>query len=158
MNASHPKPEPVAQGPVCRRRRGHLALAGGLVVAAGLGSRAFPFLVPASLGKYPGDALWATMVLFGLAFLRPAARPLHLAIFALSLSWLVEFSQLYQADWINSLRATRVGHLALGSTFHGADLPAYAAGVLIGLGLDIVLLSGRRPGIREQGAAARTRI
>ena len=98
MNARHPKAEPVAQGPACRRRRGHLALAGGLVVAAGLGSRAFPFLVPASLGKYPGDALWATMVLFGLAFLRPAARPLHLAIFALSLSWLVEFSQLYQAE------------------------------------------------------------
>ena len=51
-------------------RRSHLALALVATIALGLASRAFP-LFPAFLGKYPGDALWALMVLFGIAFVRP---------------------------------------------------------------------------------------
>ncbi len=49
------------------------------VIALGLASRRYPFLLPAFLGKYPGDALWALMVFCGLAFLFPAARSPHLA-------------------------------------------------------------------------------
>jgi hypothetical protein len=150
MNGARPTADsgkPAAQR-TGLRHRGHLLLALGLVIVAGLGSRAFPFFVPASLGKYPGDAFWAMMVLFGLAFLRPADRPRNLAVLALSLSWLVEFSQLYQAGWIHSIRATRIGHLALGARFDAADLPALAAGVLAGLGLDAFFLY-KRPKIRE---------
>ena len=136
-------PDENPMGNPSPRGRVRLALALVLVILLGLASRAYPFLVPAVLGKYPGDALWALMVLLGIAFLRPGLRPLRLAVLTLSFSWLIEFSQLYQAPWIHSIRATRVGHLALGSGFHAADLLAYAVGVVAGLILDWSFLQQR---------------
>jgi len=110
-----------------------------LVVSAGLASRSFPFLFPACWGKYPGDALWATMVLFGVAFLRPTIGPLKGATIALCVSGAVEFSQMYQGAWLNTVRSYRIGHLVLGSGFDWFDLAAYAMGVGAGLVLDACL-------------------
>lgn len=120
------------------------------VVALGLLSRAFPALLPAALGKYPGDALWALMIYFGIAFFRPDLRPPRLAVSALGISCLVEFSQLYQAPWIDSLRANRLGHLVLGSRFHWPDLVAYALGVFAGLLLDVALFLRRAPAAKTR--------
>jgi hypothetical protein len=107
-----------------------------VVMAAGLASRKFPALVPAALGQYPGDTLWALMVFTGMAFVCPSMSPWRLAGLALLLSLLVEISQLYQADWINTIRATTLGHLALGSDFDWLDLVALAVGVAIGSFVD----------------------
>jgi hypothetical protein len=68
--------------------------------------------------------------------LLPASKTLTVAVLALMTSYSVEFSQLYQAPWINAIRATTPGHLILGSTFHGPDLAAYTIGVVIGTALD----------------------
>ena len=116
------------------RSRGRLALAVLVVIAAGLASRRFP-LFPAALGKYPGDALWALMIFLGLAFLRPQLAPRRLAGIALAICYAVEFAQLIQVPWLNSIRATRLGHLVLGSGFDRWDLGAYAIGVLAGVAL-----------------------
>lgn len=107
------------------------------VIAFGLASRKFPFLFPAILGKYPGDALWATMVFAGLAFLKPQASTARLAILAFAISCAVELSQLYQAPWLTSIRGTTLGHLVLGSTFSWLDIVAYAVGVLAALLVDM---------------------
>ena len=107
-----------------------------LAIATGLASRAI-HLFPVAWGKYPGDALWATMMLFGVALLRPAARPAAVAGIALVISFAVEFSQLYEAGWANAIRATRVGHLVFGSGFNGMDFAAYTIGVCAGLLLDV---------------------
>lgn len=114
------------------------------VIAAGLASRKFPWLLPAQLGKYPGDALWALMVLLLYGIARPGWPVGRVAAAALATSFAVEFSQLYQADWIHALRHTTPGHLVLGSTFHAPDLLAYAAGVALGAALEALLLR-RRP-------------
>lgn len=106
------------------------------VIALGLASRKYPFLFPALLGKYPGDALWALMVFLGWACLSPRASTRHLATMALAVSFLVEFSQLYQEPWLNALRSTTMGHLVLGSRFSWPDLAAYAVGVAVGALLD----------------------
>lgn len=102
------------------------------VIALGLASRKFPSLFPAIFGKYPGDALWAIMVFAGLAFIKPRASTTHLAVLAFAISCAVELSQLYQAPWLNAIRDTTIGHLALGSTFSWFDIVAYAVGVLVG--------------------------
>ncbi|WP_426106044.1 DUF2809 domain-containing protein [Massilia sp. TSP1-1-2] len=115
-----------------RRPRPWLALGLVLVVALGLASRAYPALFPASLGSYTGDALWALMVFLGIAFFKPALSRTRLAGAALAFAWLVEASQLYQAPWINALRATTPGHLVLGTGFQWLDLVAYAAGIACG--------------------------
>ncbi|MBD7922732.1 ribosomal maturation YjgA family protein [Xanthomonas bonasiae] len=125
--------------PVSATARRRLCLIAAIVatIAAGLASRQFPWLLPSWLGKFPGDALWALMVYLGLALLAPRARPLRLAVVALAACWLVEASQLYRAPWLDALRATTVGHLALGSTFVWMDLLAYAVGVAAGAWLDL---------------------
>lgn len=130
------------------------------VIAAGLASRRFPDLLPAQLGKYPGDALWALMVLLLVGFARPAWSVTQVAVVALTTSFAVEFSQLYQADWINAVRHTRLGHLVLGSTFHAPDLLAYAVGVVFGAAMECLLLRpwSRAPASpRASGVAERVR-
>lgn len=106
------------------------------VIALGLASRKYPFLFPAVFGKYPGDALWALMVFLGCAFFKPRASTLRLAAVALAISCLDEFSQLYQAPWINAIRRTTMGHLVLGSTFSWGDMAAYAVGIFMGALID----------------------
>ena len=67
----------------------------------------------------------------------PTTRPtLHIALFALTVAWGIEFSQLYQADWINEIRATRIGGLLLGHGFLLSDIIVYALGVGIGALID----------------------
>jgi hypothetical protein len=110
------------------------------VIAAGLASRRYPFLLPAALGKYPGDALWALMVLLLCGLAKPGWSVGRVAVAALATSFAVEFSQLYQADWINAIRHTTLGHLVLGSTFSAPDLLAYTVGVVIGAVAELLTL------------------
>jgi hypothetical protein len=122
-----------------RRSRAWLALSIVVVIAAGLASRKFPSLLPAFLGSYPGDALWALMVFLMLAFAKPATPTAPLAWAALAIAFLVEASQLYQAPWINAIRATTAGHLVLGTGFQWGDLCAYSIGVGLGALTDHML-------------------
>jgi len=110
------------------------------VIALGLASRKFPPLFPALFSKYPGDSLWALMVFLGWAFCKPLASTRNIAVLAFATSCLVEFSQLYQATWLNAIRSTTLGHLVLGSTFSWLDIAAYAVGVLIGVLIDASVL------------------
>ena len=113
------------------------------VIAAGLLSRRFPQFVPTALGQSPGDALWALMVFLGLGCLCPRAATGTLALAALGFSFAVEFSQLYHAPWIDAVRATRLGHLALGQGFLWTDLVAYTVGVALGAVAEWLVM--RRP-------------
>lgn len=123
---------------VRQRHRGWLLFSIVLVIAAGLASRSFP-LLPAFLGAYPGDALWALMVFLMIAFIRPAMALPVLACLALATAFLVEASQLYQAPWITAIRATTLGHLVLGTGFQWFDLCAYTVGVAFGVVADYAL-------------------
>jgi hypothetical protein len=127
--------DPATRG----RNRWLYLLATCAVVVSGLASRKFPSLLPSVLGKYPGDALWAMMIFLGWAILLPTWRTSSLAMLALATSYAVELSQLYHAPWIDGIRATTLGHLALGSTFNWLDLIAYTAGMAIAAVLDRVL-------------------
>lgn len=127
------------------RSRAAMLAATALVVALGLASRKMPDLFPAALGKYPGDALWALMVFCIAATLRPAASTAWLAGMALGISFVVETSQLYHAPWIDGIRSTTIGHLALGSAFGWLDLAAYTVGVAAGAGIDWSWRKTRQP-------------
>jgi hypothetical protein len=120
------------------------------VVILGLASRRYPGLLPQALGKYPGDALWALMVYLGVALLRPNARVRTVGLFAIAISFAVEFLQMYRAPWLVALRETAVGHLVLGSTFAVEDLVAYVVGVAMGIWLDWMLASSAAQ--RRRGA------
>jgi glycopeptide antibiotics resistance protein len=59
--------------------------------------------------------------------------PTHRAFaIALTLSYAIELSQLYQAAWINGIRDTRLGGLLLGHGFLWSDLLCYTVGITFG--------------------------
>lgn len=96
------------------------------MVALGLGSRSFGSHLPTFVAEYAGDTLWAAMVYFGIGFLFPSVRLLRKALAALLFSYCIEISQLYQAGWINAIRATTLGALVL------AWFPLVGYGLLYG--------------------------
>ncbi len=129
-----------------RRNRLVYLLLTVLVMAVGLLWRSRFVSLSPFFTKYGGDALWALLVFFGFGILLPRITTLRLAAISLGFAWLVEFSQLYHAPWIDAIRSLRIGRLVLGSTFNWPDLPAYAVGVVIGVIVDRALLerSGKR--------------
>jgi hypothetical protein len=102
-------------------------------IAAGLTSRRFPGLLPSSLGKYPGDALWSLMVFFGWAIIFRKAPSALIAALALATSFAIETLKLYQSPGWDNLRHTTLGHLIFGHAFSWQNLIAYTIGVALGL-------------------------
>ena len=109
-----------------------------VTIALGLASRAWAARLPWWLAKNAGDALYATMVFWGLGVVAPRARTATVALVALGLCVAIELSQLYRAPWLDAVRATTPGHLVLGQGFHAFDLVCYAAGVAIAVAIEVV--------------------
>ena len=89
---------------------------------------------------YVADAVWATMLYFLAIVIFPKLSPLKLFALCMAGTWLVEFSQLYQADWINDVRHWGYMGILLGYGFRVEDLIAYSAGILAGLLVDLFLV------------------
>ena len=118
----------------CRliRTRFFYIIAAVVVVFAGLASPRHPRQLPAFIAEFAGDTLWALM-LFLLVSTLLAGRPIVArAAISLALAFLVEISQLYHAPWIDSIRQTTLGGLALGFGFVWTDLVCYSVGIAIG--------------------------
>lgn len=128
------------------RPRPIYALAILIVIAAGLASRSSAAThLPPFLATYAGDTLWALTVFLVLGFIFPKAPTLTLAATAIAISFAVEFSQLYQAPWINHLRETLPGKLLLGAGFLRSDLLCYLAGVTIGTITETLVWFRKKP-------------
>lgn len=118
------------------RSRAGYVLAVVLTIAAGLASRRFPQALPGFLGKYPGDALWALMVFFGLGAIFARASTGRVAVGALAFACTIECLKLWSAPWLVQVRHTTLGHLVLGHVFWWPNFFAYAAGVLAGVAIE----------------------
>ena len=110
-----------------------------LVIALGLGSR-LDFL-PRWVYLYVGDILWALMVFLIIAMLFKRKSTTWVALAAISFSFLIEISQLYQATWINNIRHTTLGGLVLGVGFLWTDLFLYVTGICIGVLFELKMQS-----------------
>src|SRR5436190_19479696 len=119
------------------RNRAVLALLLVITVALGLASRRDPHAFPAFIAAYAGDTLWAAMVFWLLALVFRRQPTAILVVAALTIAFLVELSQLYHAPWIDTVRGTRLGALALGSVFLWSDLVCYSAGVALAAAIDV---------------------
>ncbi|MGG2467306.1 DUF2809 domain-containing protein [Paraclostridium bifermentans] len=109
----------------------------------GLLSRKYMNIFPKAIDPFVGDMLWAMMVYFGLRFLIPKLKLTKTLILAIVFSFSIEISQLYQADWINNIRATTLGGLVLGHGFLFEDLISYSLGIVMGCLLDYFLCDKR---------------
>jgi len=115
-----------------RRRRLLLAAA---TIVLGLGTRPLKRHYE-TLGSALGDALWALMVFLLLGALFPKLPLKWLALWALVIAFLVETSQLWHTPWLDTLRHTTLGALAIGGSFSVEDLLCYTVGVAFGLLLE----------------------
>ncbi len=99
-----------------------------IVILLGLISRQLSF-VP----LFIGDLLWAVMMFFIVRVIFPERAPILIVFMSLILCYAVEISQLYQAEWINSIRQTLPGRLILGQGFLWTDIVSYTIGILLAL-------------------------
>lgn len=86
---------------------------------------------------FTGDILWGFMVYFIVRVLFVNRKVKWAIIASLIFSYAIEFSQLYQAEWINNIRHTVLGGLVLGYSFLWSDMLCYTVGIGIGLVIDI---------------------
>ena len=115
--------------------RATMALA---VIACGLSLRwyGFPLGLPAFVVKYGGSLLWATMVFLLVGLLLPRLPRSQLAVIAMAVAAVVEFSRLVHTPWLDAFRLTTAGALLLGRIFSLWNLAAYAVGIGLGIWLD----------------------
>jgi len=128
------------------RKRTWYLIAFVATIATGLASRRYPQVLPASTGKYPGDALWSLMVFFGLGLIFPRVSSLRMGSGALAVAFGIEALKLYPGPWLASIRHTTLGHLVFGHTFSWQNLVAYTVGVLAGLVLEVLFVPSLRGG------------
>ena len=115
--------------------RGRYLLLILVTIGLGLASRRYAAVLPAWVGLYAGDALWALLLVWLLSLLWPGWALGRIALVAGALATAVEFSQLCQWPWLVALRQTWWGHLVLGQGFLVSDLWCYAIGIGCGAGL-----------------------
>lgn len=83
-----------------------------------------------------GDGLYAVMVYFGFRMIFIHANRFFKIALPLLFCVLIELQQLYNAEWIVSLRNTTFGHYVLGQGFLWSDLVCYAFGIVIAFFID----------------------
>jgi glycopeptide antibiotics resistance protein len=111
-----------------------------ITILLGLASRKFSPLLFSFLAENAGDVLWAMMVYFGFRFLFLKKSIVTAIFLSFLFSFGIEFSQLYQEDWINQIRGTLLGALILGKGFLIIDLIRYTIGIVIASCLDRVTI------------------
>ncbi|MFH6957574.1 DUF2809 domain-containing protein [Flavobacterium aquidurense] len=78
---------------------------------------------------YIGDFLYAVMMYVFIRILLIEKNSIQIMITSLLICYAIEFSQLYQAIWINELRNTLAGRYTLGQGFLWSDILAYTLGI-----------------------------
>jgi glycopeptide antibiotics resistance protein len=124
-----------------QNKRFAYVLAVVMTIIFGLASRNFGHLLPPFVAENAGDMLWAMMVYFGFRFLLVRKNMLTAICLSFLFSFAIEFSQLYQADWINQLRATVLGALVLGKGYLTVDLIRYTTGIIFATAVDRTMIN-----------------
>ena len=129
-----------------RTRSPYLALT-ILTIIAGLVLRRVPLGLPYVIVKFGGSMLWAAMVYWIFAAIRPAASTNGLALNATLFAIAVEFFKLYRAPLLDNFRRTLAGALLLGRYFSWWDIAAYLAGIALATFADqrLIRRRGHRP-------------
>lgn len=122
------------------RRRTTYAVLTVLTIAAGVVLRRVHLGLPFWLVKYGGSALWAVMVYWVFAALKPAWDPEVLGVVSALFAAMVEFFKLYDAHALDAFRRTLAGTLLLGRYFSWRDIAVYWVAIALIAALDLALV------------------
>ncbi|MGG0720551.1 DUF2809 domain-containing protein [Robertmurraya massiliosenegalensis] len=98
-------------------------------------------MLPLFVAENAGDMIWAMMIYFGFRLLLVHKSMLTAIVLSFLFCFCIEFSQLYQATWINQLRSTVLGGLVLGKGFLTIDLLRYSVGIILAATLDRIKMA-----------------
>lgn len=107
-----------------------------ITIGAGLVLRRVHLGLPVAAVKYGGSALWAMMVYWIVAALRPAWQPAERGVVAALAAALVEFFKLYHAPSLDGFRSTLAGTLLLGRHFSLSHLAVYCLTITLAAAID----------------------
>ena len=110
-----------------------------VTVPIGLATRSATLELPTIIKTYGGDTLYATMMFWLVRLIAIEKSLVKVAIIALLACFFIEILQLYQADWIQSIRHTFPFGLILGYGFLWSDWLCYAVGVLLPLMIAVLV-------------------
>lgn len=100
-------------------------------------------LTPALIYPYLGDYLYALLFFCIIGFILTKSSSLKIALISVLICYCIEFFQLYQADWITTLKNYRLAKLILGNSFLWSDIISYTLGGVTGYILEILFYSKR---------------
>jgi hypothetical protein len=114
-----------------------------LIIVCGLALRRFGLGLglPSALVKYGGSMLWGTMVFFLVAIAAPRQSRWRIALISALLAVCVELFRLVDTPWLD-FRLTTAGALLLGRVYSSWNMLAYAVGIMPGMVLDRMGMSG----------------
>ncbi len=98
----------------------------------GLGLLSRTSFTPQFIYPYIGDALYALMVFFGIAFIFPKFDAAKILFISIGICFLIEILQLSTMHTLVAIRETRIGALILGQGFLWSDLVCYVVGAFFG--------------------------
>ncbi|PIY13011.1 MAG: DUF2809 domain-containing protein [Flexibacter sp. CG_4_10_14_3_um_filter_32_15] len=98
-------------------------------------------LTPALIYPYLGDYLYAVLFFCIIGFIFIKSSPLKVALISLFICYCIEFFQLYQADWLTTLKSYRLARLVLGNSFLWSDIISYTFGAMTGYILETLFYS-----------------
>ena len=107
-----------------------------VTILLGLVLRQVPMGLPFAVVKYGGSVLWAVMVYWIVAAVRPQWSSGEVGVVAAMSAALVEFFKLYHAPMLDSFRRTTSGKLLLGQFFSLADIAAYWIAIAVVVWVD----------------------
>lgn len=88
---------------------------------------------------YMGGIIYVMFFIVLAALVFPEANPIMISLIVLSITCLIEFSQLIQNDLLNSLRTHFLIRLLIGSVFNIFDFIFYVIGAVLGYGVFMIL-------------------
>lgn len=103
-----------------------------LIIPLGYAVRFSPGPAPEWLNDFLGSLAYQLFWILFVLFLYPRASLIWTAVGVCLFSCGLEFLQLWQPPWLQSLRATLPGRLVLGNTFTLSDFPPYFIGSFLG--------------------------
>ena len=109
------------------------------VIYLGLLSRRMAAYLPAIINLFLGDSLWALMIYLLIRMVFKSWTAKKAVLIGILFCFLIEFSQLYHAGWIDMIRRTTLGGLILGYGFSWSDLVAYIIGIGFGITIDCLM-------------------
>src|SRR5262249_20158562 len=103
-------------------------------------SREYARAHPSSPVEYVGSILWPLVIFSAIGLSFPSISTWQAASWALLVPALIQLCQLYDVPGLEAVRGTSLGLLVLGADFAMGDFACYAAGALVGMGVESVVL------------------